>query len=235
MLNPAEFNLDWINDYEVFHKNIDKEEGRGLIMYIHKTLKAEEIKLDTNFQENMFVKVQINKNEHLLTGIVYRSPSENSPSYHERLRTLISEAAKTKHTHHLIMGDFNYPSIDWDTLSTGNTESEGNKFVECLQDNYLFQIIDQPTRCRGSDKPNILDLVITENMENITEVEYQSPLGKSDHCVVTFNFVCSVKLSRTTKERRCYNKADNEKFKEDLREIDCEAYLDTIGKKVLHN
>ena len=204
-LSPAEFSLEWINEYEMFHKNIDNDVGRGLIIYIHKSLKAEEIKLETTFQENMFVKVRVNKNEQLLIGLIYRSPSENNPMYHESLRKLINEASNMKYTQLLIMGDFNYPSIEWDTLYAGNEESEGSKFVDCLQNNFLFQIIDKPTRWRGTDNPNILDLVITDNGQNISEVEYQSPLGKSDHCVVTFNLICSVTTRQTQTERRCYD------------------------------
>jgi hypothetical protein len=43
-----------------------------------------------------------------------------------------------------------------------------------------------PTRWRGSDTPHILDLIITNEENMISDIEYQSPLGKSDHCMMKF-------------------------------------------------
>ena len=39
----------------------------------------------------------------------------------------------------------------------------------------------------GQNEPHILDLVLT-NDEIIDDIEYLSPLGKSDHAVLFFNF-----------------------------------------------
>ena len=39
-----------------------------------------------------------------------------------------------------------------------------------------------PTRARAQNEPHILDLVLTDN-EIIDDIEYLSPLGKSDHAV----------------------------------------------------
>ena len=46
------------------------------------------------------------------------------------------------------MGDFNYPDIDWDTWNSkgDTTDSIEYKFVEYLQDNFLYQHITKPTR-----------------------------------------------------------------------------------------
>ena len=48
-LNPAEFNLEWMNQYVMFHANIDNNEGRGLILYVHNSIHAEEVKLETTY------------------------------------------------------------------------------------------------------------------------------------------------------------------------------------------
>ena len=49
-------------------------------------------------------------------------------------------------------------------------------------------------RVRGEDTPNLLDLIITNEKNMIDSIEYQSPLGKSDHSVLVFNFVCHTKV-----------------------------------------
>ena len=96
------------------------------------------------------------------------------------------------------MGDFNYPDIDWDTWNSkgDSTDSVEYKFVECLQDNFLHQHITKPTRQRGSDRPNVLDLVLMNEEGMISKLEYFCPLGKSDHCVITFDFKCYMEVKK---------------------------------------
>jgi len=50
----------------------------------------------------------------------------------------------------LIVGD--YPHINWDSMECARGDEE---FVELLQDNFLCQHVNEPTR-----EGNILDLVI---------------------------------------------------------------------------
>ena len=61
----------------MFEKNIDTEEGRDLIIYIDNKLEATETHMETNFQENLFVKIKLNQTDKLLVGLVYRSPSNS--------------------------------------------------------------------------------------------------------------------------------------------------------------
>jgi hypothetical protein len=83
------------------------------------------------------------------------------------------------------MGDFNYPNIDWENCNSNgdSTESIEYTFIENLQDIFLFQHIKKPTRWRGTNTPHILDLIITNKEPMISDLEYTSLLGKSDHCV----------------------------------------------------
>ena len=93
------------------------------------------------------------------------------------------------------MGDFNLPNIDWDTLLTKGDNSEEQKCIDTLQDKFLFQKVTAPTRW-GSNDPSILDIIITADENAIEEIEYQSPLGKSDHCVILFRYVCNVNFKK---------------------------------------
>jgi predicted metal-binding protein len=76
-LNPAEFSLQSGSDleYHMFTKNIDNKTGRGMLLYVHKSLPATEVKMKSDFQENLFVKVQLNKKDELLIGLIYCSES----------------------------------------------------------------------------------------------------------------------------------------------------------------
>jgi hypothetical protein len=48
----------------------------------------------------------------------------------------------------------------------------------------FFQFVS-PTRWRGTNTLHILDLIITNKEPMISDLEYTSPLGKSDHCVLS--------------------------------------------------
>ena len=68
----------------------------------------------------------------------------------------------------------------------GDIDIEG-KFVDCLRKNFLIQHINTPTRVKGTDTPHVLDLVITDEYF-IQNLIFESPLGKSDHSVITFDY-----------------------------------------------
>jgi hypothetical protein len=148
----AEFSLTEVGtcSYKMFEKNIDTKEGRGLILYINNKLDTTETHMETNFQENLFVKIKLNQTDRLLVGLVYRSPSNRTSEYNDKLCSLISEANSKGYSHILIMGDFNYPYIVWENWNTkgDNTNSHEYKFVETIQDNFLHQHKRKPTRWR---------------------------------------------------------------------------------------
>ncbi len=220
LCNPAEFSLDILNGYNMFYANIDKERGRGLVLYVHSSLQAEEVHFNTEFEETLFIKLKINNSENMLVGLVYRSPSDNMEEKNKQLRDLLSEAASDTYSQCVIMGDFNYPSIDWDMLNTGRTDSVEGMFLNCLDDNFLFQVVNKPTRWRGSDKPSLLDLVITKDEAAIDNIEFQSPIGKSDHRVIAFDYTCQAALRSIDKKQRNYRKGNYTKIREDLNSTD---------------
>ncbi len=129
------------------------------------------------------------------------------------------------------MGDFNYPSLDWSTWRTrsDSTTSEEYLFIDNLQENCLFQHTDKPTRWRGTDEPHILDLLLTNEETMVNEVSYDSPLGKSDHCVLQFDYICYAEVETRSKVKKYYDQADYEKINEAISSIDWNAMLDQFG------
>ena len=125
----------------MFEQHIDREEDRGLILYLDNTLEATEIHMETNFQENLLAKIKLNQTDKLLVGLVYRSPSNRTGENSDNQYSLISEATNKDYSHIKIMGDFNYPDTDWENWNTkgDNTNSHEYKFVETIQDNFLYQ------------------------------------------------------------------------------------------------
>ena len=89
------------------------------------------------------------------------------------------------------IGDFNYKKINWATWTpTCGESSPEMKFIEGVRDCYLHQHVEKPTRRRGSDEPSLLDLVLTNEEMQVTDIQHHAPIGKSDHDVLCFNFHC---------------------------------------------
>ena len=52
------------------------------------------------------------------------------------------------------MGDFNYKNINWDEevlCGVGQDSNEG-KFLNTINDTFMVQLVDEPTRCRGTNE-----------------------------------------------------------------------------------
>uniref|UniRef100_K7EXX2 Endonuclease/exonuclease/phosphatase domain-containing protein n=1 Tax=Pelodiscus sinensis TaxID=13735 RepID=K7EXX2_PELSI len=90
----------------------------------------------------------------------------------------IREATKIENS--IIMGDFNYPHIDWIHVTSGR-EAE-IKFLNGLNDCFLEQLVQEPTRGEA-----ILDLVLSGVQDQVQEITVTGPLGNSDHNIITFN------------------------------------------------
>ena len=205
------------NNYDIFPESIPSK-GRGITVQVHKNLKAQEVLLKTKFEESLWCEVKLKGNDKLLIGCIYRSEggtSENNRS----LNNLLKEATQKRYTHLLIMGDFNYKDIKWNqNLSTpGLSESsEEFLFVENLRDCYLYQHITKPTRTRQGQEPSILDLVLSNEEGMIQDIEYLSPLGKSDHLVISFNLICYIQQIKRVKEIYCHEKGNYTNMREEL-------------------
>ena len=90
------------------------------------------------------------------------------------LRKLITEV---NNSHFVLIGDFNYPDIDWisHTVNPGAT-AETHRFLDCLDDNFVTQHVIEPTRYEA-----VLDLVMTRDPDLIGTVSVMKPLADSDH------------------------------------------------------
>ena len=77
------------------------------------------------------------------------------------------------------MVNFNHSDICWDSGMESGRQSR--RFLESVEDNFLVQVIDGPTRGEA-----LLDLVLTNAEESTREVKMGSSLCCSDHALVEF-------------------------------------------------
>ena len=87
----------------------------------------------------------------------------------------------------VLLGDLNYPEIDWLTESCNKKETHiASIFLKTIQQNFLTQVIHEKTHYRPNQNPTLIDLIITRDSDDIYNIEYFPPLGKSHHVVLQF-------------------------------------------------
>lgn len=225
ILNKSEYQID---GYVFKYNNLDNDNTtRGIAAYIKKSLTYSIINLSriskgTLPNEVMGIEINLANKQKMLFLIMYRSP--NCSSLEDKyVNEFITATSSLKYQHIVVVGDFNHPKINWNTVSS-SCEKEMD-FIEACKDSLLSQHVLTPTRGRGTDKPSLVDLFLTTNENNVEKVEIKSPLGKSDHSVVAVTY-------RTQKERKLnkeildYEKGDYEQLK-DILNLDWEVLLET--------
>ena len=187
--------LDYkIDGYTLHHANLNENQGRGIVVYTKTELDASIFQVDLKFQEAVQLDIKLKQGDCLSFSCIYRSPtlSNNTKEKSAELNSLISNIAKDKkYSHRCIIGDFNFKDIDWKLWkSSKGDHSDEEKFIKTLQDSFLYQHILEPTRRRGNDNPSTLDLVLTDEATQVSDIIYDAPLGKSDHSTLVFEFNC---------------------------------------------
>ena len=80
-----------------------------------------------------------------------------------------------------IVGDFNFPQINWINLSGDNLS---NYFLELTHELSLKQFVMDPTRGE-----NILDLVFGNKTDLVSDIHVCETFSLSDHSYTTFNIL----------------------------------------------
>ena len=186
-----------IEGYELFH-NLE-EEGRGIALLVRKEMEpTPNDRLSSTFSEHVFVDCTQGDGTLLTVGVIYRRPGSTSEN-DKKLFELIRNTAGMRKDNLLIFGDFNLPSINWDTESCRNNEShEASQFLQAYTDACLFQHQKETTRFREGEKPSLVDLVLKNKEDMIKDISTEAGLAKSDHfCLfITLNAttVCEILL-----------------------------------------
>ena len=59
-----------------------------------------------------------------------------------------------------------------------------------------------------ANEPSVLDLIMTKEEGMIEDMQHEAPLGKSDHCMINFQFRCYTEGTQITHHRYIYDKGD---------------------------
>ena len=130
--------------------------------------------------------VQVGTSHPFYLCTVYIPPSA-SLSYFESVLSFFSDILSAN-TPCILCGDFNFPTICWDTLC-GNTPLSSS-FCDFIFNWNLTQHISEATYLKG----NILDLILTnfEHMISNLSITQHNPFIQSDHFMITFKLAQNI-------------------------------------------
>src|ERR1043165_2576530 len=101
----------------------------------------------------------------------------------------------------LLMGDFNYPDIDWS--SNQGRSPAAQLFVGWLDDGFLTQHVQAPIRGKSC-----LDLVISSDPDIVTDLEILGLFPNSDHNMIRWSVAVNTQSTDSRRHVFEYNKAN---------------------------
>ena len=215
-----------IPEYTMHSMNLDvldTSSSRGIAVYTHKSIdnSVMEIQQEETFEEACLLAIRLRGGDKLFFGCFYRSPTstDTSKQNDDELNKLIESISSKNYSHICLVGDFNFRHINWNSWTTQHNEDSAEwNFINCIQNSFLFQHVENPTRRRGNNEPSLLDLIFTNESLHISDIKHHAPLGKSDHDVITFNYHSYLDFSEP-RTRFIYEKADYEAMRKHLQSL----------------
>ena len=185
-----------IPNYEIIRQDILNRRRGGVVLYVHNTLPISDLSTyDDDTCEAIILSI---KSINMKVAAVYRPPDTGIDSF-ENLLTFLHKNQNSgdpdKYIYFLIMGDFNFPYINWEgnqrNLSEKHTSKSETLLLQFMENNLLSQYVSQPTR-----EKNILDLFLTNNTNLVLQTSSEeTPL--SDHNIVSIQTTYNLKSKQT--------------------------------------
>ena len=164
--------------------DLGKSGYREIVVYIADHFQCMQVSFQSTFSEQLWISISLNRNEELLIGNIYWSPSLDKFSSTNRLCELLNLVNVTKLSYPLIIRDFNYTTIDWDNDYIIRSDLSEQLFLDTIQDCVLSQLVTQPTGFRVDHEPHMLDLILTNEEDMVHHNSYSAGLGSSDHACI---------------------------------------------------
>ena len=119
-----------------------------------------------------------------------------------------------------LIGDFNFPDIDWHLCTSG---SHGKEFLDLVSDCFLSQHVLFPTR--GN---NCLDLVLSSDANLVSNVVNRGKIASCDHDLISFDIHVFTHISTSSRLVPDFIKANFEGMKLSL-SIDWHSILSALS------
>jgi hypothetical protein len=209
-----------ISGYDLFH-NLNSE-GRGVALYVRTEMKPSVCEaIDSSFKEHVSVECRLEDGSKMLIALVYRSPSSTVENIQE-LNALMKRISELGLPQVMIMGDFNFPEIDWKReVSLAGPSHIATSFLKTVKDCFFLQ--KEPTRFREGER-----ILWTNRDDMVSEIVTTCGLGKSDHLCLVVSRTCSWEKKSETK-RLNFRKTDFAALRESLASVKWQEELEGLS------
>ncbi|XP_059824367.1 hydroxyacid oxidase 2 isoform X1 [Hypanus sabinus] len=206
--------------YTCYRRDRNMGRGGGVALLVRNEIQSlARGDLGTGEVESVWIELRNSKGKKTLMGVVYRPPNSSVDIGYKLIRELTLACTKGNA---VVMGDFNM-QVDWENqVGAGPQDRE---FVECLRDVFLEQLVLEPTRNEA-----ILDLVMCNEQELISDLEVKEPLGSSDHNMISFYLQFERDRGRSEVSVLQLNKGDYGAMREELAKV---KWADALAGKTV--
>ncbi|RMC21416.1 hypothetical protein DUI87_02282 [Hirundo rustica rustica] len=173
-----------LNSYKLFRRDRQGRRGGRVALYIKQTFDTVGIETKEDGVECLWVRIKGKANKaDILLGVCYRPSNQEEEVdslFYKQLGNVSGSSA------FVLVGDFDLPDIFWE-LNTAE-KRQSRKFLECMEDNFLSQLVGEPTR--GG---TMLDLLFANRDGLVGDVVVGGRLGQSDHEIIEFSIFGEVR------------------------------------------
>ncbi|RMC15026.1 hypothetical protein DUI87_07205 [Hirundo rustica rustica] len=175
-----------MDGYKLFRRGRKGRRGGGVALYVRKAFDAIDVTISNDEDECLWIRIKGKANKaDILLEVCYRPPRQEEDVdnlFYKQLENVLGAPAL------VLVGDFNLPDICWELNIAERRQSR--KFLECMEDNFLLQLVGEPTRGR-----TMLDVLLTNKDRLVGGVVIGGHLGHSDHEIVEFSIFGDVRRS----------------------------------------
>jgi len=173
-----------MDGYKLFRMDRRGKRGSGVVLYVRDCFDCIELNDCDDKVESLWVKMRGKANKaDVLLGVCYRPPSQDEEA-DEVFCKRLAEVSQSLVL--VLMMAFNLPEVCWKYNTAERKQSR--RFLECVEDNFLMQLVSEPTRGGAS-----LDLWFTNREGLVGDVVVRGCLGLSAHEMIEFLFQGHVK------------------------------------------
>nr|VZI48449.1 unnamed protein product [Spirometra erinaceieuropaei] len=173
--------------YQIYRRDREHRQGGGIVVYVNEGLAVSEN--TTKFAcgtEAIWLTTKATGSPCLGVLTVYRPPRTDQIADTQLLEQLEKLSSRPNI---MIMGDFNAPGTNWNTLqASGPKWAFDYRLLNKTLKASLTQHVMFPTRTREGQRANCLDLVFTKTPDSIDDITSMPPFGRSDHVMLMWDY-----------------------------------------------
>ncbi|RMC16129.1 hypothetical protein DUI87_08341 [Hirundo rustica rustica] len=209
-----------LDGYKLFRRDTKGRRVGRVALYIGEDFDAIGIETNVDGIECLWVRIKGKANKaDIQLGVCCCPPNQEEEVdnlFYKQLDNVSGSSAL------VLVGGFNLPDICWELNTAEKRQSK--KFLECMEDNFLSQLVGEPTRGRS-----MLDLLFANRGGLVGDVVVGGRLGQSDHEIIEFSIFGEIRRNNSKTLTLDFQRADFGLFRRLKQRVPWEAALKNKG------